>query len=113
MTRGCTPGLAHRWTFYCWPDLDADVPIAEAPRKVPEEGDIGIVAATGSCYLVTSIKRSRVKAPGWYTIHVEGLGVDVASIEDEGTFGLGHLDHQDHETIRYIEQAERAEAGKV
>lgn len=102
MARGCTPGLVQRWTFYCWPDEVGE-------RHPPEEGDIGIVRSTGSCYLVQSIKPSRIKAKGWFTVHVEGLGLDAADLSEEGTFGLGRLSHADHEAIRAIEHAERLE----
>lgn len=97
---GCVAGLAQRWCFYCWPDDDGD-------RQPPEEGDIGVVRSTGSCYLITSIKPSRRKAAGWYTVHVEGLGVDAAGLDDDGTFGLARLSHADYEAIRMIEAAER------
>lgn len=95
---GCVPGLAHRWLWFDWPE-----------RDMPDEGDIGIVGSTGSCYLVQSIKPSR-KGSRWFSIRVEGLGVDAAELGDEGTFGLGRISRVDLEAIRMIEAADRLDA---
>jgi len=95
---GCVPGLAHRWLWFDWPE-----------SEMPEEGDIGVVRSTGSCYLVETIKPSR-KGPRWFTVWVEGLGTGAAELGDEGTFGLGRISPVDLEAIRMIEAADRLDA---
>lgn len=99
--RGCTPGIVTRWQW--WPGWDEE----EGYRDPPPEGDIAVHPETGSCYLVLSVKPSR-KGGGWYSMKVEGLGVGVVELGDEGTFQYGRLAYEDYEAIRQIEQIEAA-----
>jgi hypothetical protein len=104
--RGCIAGLVQSWSFYIWPD-------EEGERHPPEDGDIAIVRATGSCYLVLDIKPSARKGKGWYRVKVEGLGIGAAEIGEEGTFPMGRLSHEDLKAIAAIEACERVDRGEL
>jgi hypothetical protein len=102
VSRGCTPGLSHRWSWWCEDWEDGIDP--------PEDGDIAIHPDTGSCYLVLNSKRSSRKGEGWWVVHVEGLGVWAKQPGEEGTFSYKKLVHADYEEIRMIQQARAAGA---
>jgi hypothetical protein len=104
--KGCTPGLVHRWSW--WSGWTEEYGYGEPP----EDGDIAVHARTGSCYLVLRVKPSR-KGRGWYSLQMEGLGVDAAELGDDGTFGYTPLTGASYDLIRQVEQIERAKAGDV